>query len=136
MSTKRAAFLLNINEKEEIMVLSLSNNGLFIMPGGELKENETEIDAIVRELFESTGCNVNRNELMPIYSDFSNEDARYWATTFISFLELIPVESKKGVIPYFMEIKDFIGDSGYNKDYNIKLIEATIKSTKNSKKRK
>ena len=44
-----------INEKNEILVVYYKNSDVYMLPGGGIEENESVIDAAIREVKEETG---------------------------------------------------------------------------------
>lgn len=64
---KRTASAFVINEKEELLCIFHKKFGKWVQPGGHIEENETPMDAAIREVFEETGITIQMVEKDPIY---------------------------------------------------------------------
>ncbi|RJQ26958.1 NUDIX domain-containing protein [Candidatus Parcubacteria bacterium] len=56
---RRAVRALVFNEANQLAILFVSNNGYNKLPGGGVEENEELYEALKREVFEETGCDIN-----------------------------------------------------------------------------
>lgn len=55
-------------------------------PGGKVDEGESNLEAVVREIFEETGLVLDARELEPIFSDVcpgKGPEDTYWVTTYV-----------------------------------------------------
>ncbi len=64
----QSAHILVINKKGEILLTQRKDVPLWVIPGGHLEKNETPEKAVKRELFEETGLNVGKVNLVACYS--------------------------------------------------------------------
>lgn len=66
LSRTRRAYVLLESGGEILVVKSWLGRGLWQLPGGGIKRNETPVDAAVRELFEETGIRIDSQNLKEI----------------------------------------------------------------------
>ncbi|MDQ0418847.1 mutator protein MutT [Croceifilum oryzae] len=64
-----AASAIVVNNKEEILLHKRRDNQLWSLPGGVMEVGETIEEAIVREVREETGFNVEVKKMIGIYTD-------------------------------------------------------------------
>lgn len=100
-------------------VLVVTNNDCLIdLPKGRLEQNESPIEAVIRNLYEEIGLKVKN--LFPILSMF---DSEYLCTTFVVKSIGIPVH-KKGLKIQWVNPSHLIDKSlAQYPEYNIKLFE-------------
>ncbi len=55
---------------EEQKVLMLNNEGEWVFPKGHVEENETELDAAIRELYEESGIKVRESDSLGKIDEF------------------------------------------------------------------
>lgn len=122
MIIQKGVCLLNINSNEEILIVTKNNNKI-CMPGGKVLDNETDIEALQREVYNQTGCTINESEIMLVYSNFADEDVNYHTLTYISFLNLNINDKSK-----FVSLEEFTGESANFKLYNIDMINTVLKT--------
>lgn len=119
---KKAVCLLNIN-KEGILVVSRKEDiSKFGMPGGKVEENETELEAIIREVFEETNVSLNEKDLEICFQGYATPE--YWTTVFFSSKEnLNTLQKEENIIPFFVNKEEFLGEKAYFKPFNNLLFE-------------
>lgn len=71
---KVRAFVYNPETEEALLV---HYDGLYMLPGGSIDENETRETAIIRELLEQTGIEITEEDLTP-YLVLDNYDKQYF----------------------------------------------------------
>jgi ADP-ribose pyrophosphatase YjhB (NUDIX family) len=57
------------NEQQQVLLLKRSDNGLWSIPSGHVEPGEKVEEAIIREIYEETGLEVEVTRLIGIYSD-------------------------------------------------------------------
>lgn len=78
--------ILVLNEKEEVLLETRSDNGKFSFPGGALNMGEKVKSGAIRETYEETGIKLNEKDitLLGIFSgpegrmEYPNEDVTYY----------------------------------------------------------
>lgn len=66
-----------LNEKQELLLIQRSDNGLWALPGGYQNLGETSKDCAIRECLEETGYNVEITELIGVFSSLNYEFVHY-----------------------------------------------------------
>lgn len=116
---KRAVCLLNINKNGILVVSRKEEISKFGMPGGKVEDNETILEAIIRETFEETGVILDSNNLIPIFEEYADKNKIYWTTVFLSFKENInPIQKEEGINPFFVDETTFLGENAFFKEFN------------------
>lgn len=52
-----------ILKERKLLLLKSSNQDVLLLPGGKIEENETSIEALIREIFEELAINIEKNDL-------------------------------------------------------------------------
>ncbi|MFI5716067.1 NUDIX hydrolase [Nocardia sp. NPDC051750] len=68
-SVKVAVSALVQDDQGRILLIRRSDNGLYSIPGGGLEAGETVAQAVVREIHEETGIDVEVSELVGVFSN-------------------------------------------------------------------
>lgn len=119
---KRSACLLNFNSKKDVLVVTRRFSDMVCMPGGAVEENETEIEAVIREVFEETGCIIKADDLIPLCIGFGDKEHKHWTTCYLSTLDLEPIQKEDGIIPQYVDLKDFLDEKkSFFIDYNYEV---------------
>ena len=100
--------------KDDMILLSYEkNNDLYMLPGGGIEENETEIECVTREVEEETGYIIDTTECI-LEIDEYYEDVKYITKYFFGtikgkgMMKLTPVEAKSGMEPTWMKLDEAI----------------------------
>ena len=121
---KRAVCLLNINKEGILSVTRKEDQTKFCMPGGKVEDDETSLEAIIREIFEETGIILKEEELEIVFEGFDTPEKDFWTTVYQSKKEnLKPIQKEKGVIPFFVNKKEFLGENACFLNFNKLLFE-------------
>lgn len=125
------------NEKEEFIISSEGNKLIF--PGGKRKDNESDIDAIKREIKEETGIDIDNFkevlELETYYKDFydyrtDSLKSRYTKTIYYYAKTNEDIKKDKMILTTG-EIKEGFTSSFVNKEELIKMLSEDHKDAKN-----
>ncbi len=65
------------NDKGEVLLMKRADNGLWGIPSGHIEPAEKVEHAIIREIFEETGLEVEVQRLIGVYSDPASQIIRY-----------------------------------------------------------
>lgn len=68
---------------EYIAVTRKDNDLMFGFPGGKVDRSESCEDAMVRETSEEVFMEVDRDQLIPLFSDVCPGEVTYWVTTYL-----------------------------------------------------
>lgn len=121
---KKAVCLLNINKEGILSVTRKEDQTKFCMPGGKVEDDETSLEAIIRETFEETGIILKEEELEIVFEGFDTPEKDFWTTVYQSRKEnLKPLQKEKGVIPFFVDEKEFLGKKACFLNFNKLLFE-------------
>lgn len=116
--------------KEAVCILIQNDNGHFLgvsrkydkndfgLPGGTVEQNETNVQAIIRELKEETGLDVINIQPVFISYDKSNKpnDEMYEVTTYVGDIYGEINTSESGIVKWVTKEQLFSGTFGhYNK---------------------
>lgn len=71
---KRAARVVLINEKKELALLNVSNEGYHKLPGGGIEKGETIEEAAHREIEEETGYKMNLDKKIGLIIEYSDNN--------------------------------------------------------------
>lgn len=66
---RKTARAILINSEGKIALMYAKKFDLYSLPGGGLEEGETELDALIREIFEETGCQCDSIDSLGIVSE-------------------------------------------------------------------
>lgn len=124
---KRAVAIL-LTDGQRVLTVTRRNSLKWCLPGGKVDGDETDTNAIKRELYEETGVSISH--CFPLHSsvcDSDEKDIYFWCTTFLAFIdfnhiELIEMES--GIKPQIITFKDFESDLNNFPEYNAKVLNA------------
>lgn len=76
-----------VKKDEQILIVKRKEgegNLRWQFPGGTLEDNETDKQAVVREVFEETGCTVIANELLGQRNHpYTKKNMSYWACLYV-----------------------------------------------------
>lgn len=121
---KKAVCLLNINKEGILSVTRKEDLTKFCMPGGKVEDDETSLEAIIRETFEETGIILKEEDLEIVFEGFDTPEKNFWTTVYQSRKEnLKPIQKEKGVIPFFINEKEFLGKNACFLKFNKLLFE-------------
>ena len=100
-----AVCALIINEKEEVLLETRSDNNKFSFPGGALNMGEKIIDGLNREIKEETGIDLSliKNKTVRLFGIYSGEEGKFIypnkdITYYTDIVFLIKVNSKDIII--------------------------------------
>jgi 8-oxo-dGTP diphosphatase len=85
-------------KENEILLVRRKNEpykGKFALPGGFVEYGEKTEDAVIREVFEETGCRTRVKKLLGVYSD-PTRDPRGHTVSIVYLLEPVGGEVKAG----------------------------------------
>lgn len=57
-----------LNDQEEVLLVRTHNSG-WVFPGGQVENEENLVEALIREVFEESGINIEVGSLIGIYSN-------------------------------------------------------------------
>ena len=69
---RKTSRALVINEEDNCAVMYAEKFNLYSLPGGGIEEGENEVSALIREIYEETGCTCNSIEQLGVVSENRN----------------------------------------------------------------
>jgi len=119
---KRAVCAIIPSGSDEILAVTRRDSDLVGFPGGKVDDGETDVQAVVREVYEEVGITLDPQQLVPIYAGiiFGDDGNHYFTTTFFygGNYNVDDIEEKEqGIVPTTATMLDMVTKSAFN-DYN------------------
>ncbi len=88
MQTRKAARAVVIDESGKTVLIEALGGVYYKIPGGGIEAGETEQQAVMREVLEETGCNVEIGEKVGeqdfLYEDADGDKAKNWSVCYLA----------------------------------------------------
>ncbi len=123
---KRAVAIL-LTDGQRVLTVTRRNSLNWCLPGGKV-EDESDENAIKRELYEETGINITT--CFPLHSSVCKSDeigVYYWCTTYFSFIDFNQIElieMEIGIKPQLIGFNEFSSELNNFPEYNTMVLEA------------
>lgn len=119
---KRAVCALIRFGDDQILAVTRRDSDLVGFPGGKVDPGESDVDAVIREVYEEVGISLDPQHLVPIYGAiiFGQDGKHYFTTTFLYMGDYNTAdieEKEQGIIPVAVSMLDMVTKSAFN-DYN------------------
>ena len=80
-----------IIDDNKILLVKSKGNGKFTLPGGEVNLNETLLEGLAREVYEETGCSIDKESARQVHTGenfFYAEDVDVYSHALLTVYEL------------------------------------------------
>ncbi len=120
---KRAVCLLARREDGKILAVSRKQNSAqFGLPGGKVEPGETEIEALVREVKEETGLDIQVNETKSVFTRVCQGEVDYETVTYYVSSWSGELHTEEPIVIAWVDPETLV--AGPFGKYNKKLFEA------------
>jgi 8-oxo-dGTP pyrophosphatase MutT (NUDIX family) len=125
---KNAACIVILDSNRNVLTVTRRNSDVLSLPGGKC-DDEYFIDAVIRETMEETGFVIDKQDVIPVYSEvvLGDDGQDFYCVTFLfTWFQAVSNENswehEKGIKASFKPIQELL-DNGAFREYNLKAFE-------------
>ena len=105
---KAACLVLTCYNDENLRILSVSRKtdpNAIGLPGGGIEQDETPLQAAIRETYEETGITINPNRCVPIYEAIDSTGIGVITYLHMGSLDAVAVSKEQGIVRWVEPIE-------------------------------